>query len=192
MTLAPAAQSASGGAAIDLGTLLLLSAAGDHAAFRRLHDSTAPLLFAQALRITGDSAAAIEATQASLLTVWRGQPRFDPSHDAPLGWLLALLRGRATEIARRRLRDAVGVDLAHRGTALAEDFERLARDPVAAAFHAGFAMLDHEHRQILTLAFLDGLSHAELAQRLRMPIGTVRVVVRAALDRLRHALGTAA
>ena len=57
-----------------------------------------------------------------------------------------------------------------------------------AGFHAAFTMLDLEHQQILSLAYLDGLSHAELAQRLRMPIGTARAAARAGLERLRHAL----
>ncbi len=186
------ASSAPGETADDLAGWLSRSVDGDHAVFRRLYDAVAPLLFAQALRITRDNAAAIEAVQATLLAIWRGQARFEWQHGSAVGWLLAQLRGRAVEIARRRQRDGAGVDLARRGETLAEDFALLALDPAAQAFNAAFTTLDHEHRRILTLAYLDGLSHAELAQRLRMPIGTTRTVVRSALDRLRHALGTAA
>lgn len=181
---APSANSPEG-----LAALMWLSGAGDHAAFRTLFDAAAPWLFAAAYRITRDSASAAEAVHHTLRQVWRGSGR--PEHDgiSALAWLLTSVRQRASELNRRRQRDGVAPDLASRGETLGEDLDRLAQDPHAGAFQAAFASLDVEQRHLLALAFLDGLSHAELAQRLRIPIGTARQHVRASLDRLRLALG---
>ncbi len=172
----------------DLQALIWLVAAGDDAAFRRLFNVTAPLLLAMAQRVTQDNEAAAEAVHGTMLLVRRGPARFDPAHGTAMGWLLALVRQRSVEIMRRRQRDGFQVDLSRRGQEGAADLDRLAADPNVAGFSAAFSEITAEERQVLSLAFLDGLGHAELAQRLRLPIGTVRGLVRQSLENLRTAL----
>jgi RNA polymerase sigma-70 factor (ECF subfamily) len=170
----------------DLATLL--ASTSDPVALRDLHDRAAPLLQAAALRLLRDGEAAGEAVTAVFVQLWRGQARFGAADGEPLGWLLALLRAKVVEIYRRRQREGLAEEEGFREASFADDLARLAHNQAVAGFHAAFTMLDLEHQQILSLAYLDGLSHAELAQRLRMPIGTARAAARAGLERLRHAL----
>jgi RNA polymerase sigma-70 factor (ECF subfamily) len=174
----------------DMTALLWLVAAGDTAAFQRLYDREAARLYAVALRVCGASEPAIDAVHAGLLTVWRGQARFDPLAGNPHVWLINLIRDRAIEQQRRRSRDGLGNDPAHRSLDIDTELQSLARHPHPdlAAMHQALSSVDRDGQALLLLAYLDGLSTHDLARRLRMPIGTVKAWIRRSLQRLRQAL----
>lgn len=177
---------------IDLSALLWLVSTGDHLAFQRLYDREAPRLFAVALRVTADERLASEALHTALIQIWRRTAHFTPQLGTPEGWLIAQVRGRAIEIVRRRQRDGVPSDLFGRGPDIDTGLERLGGTPEADRMRAALSELDNHRRYILVLAFLDGLSAAELAQKLRLPIGTVKSWTRHGLSALRVALEAAA
>ena len=174
--------------ATSLADLLGLIAAGDRAAFRRVYDLQAPRLYAVALRITRQGPLASDAVHDALLQVWRNANRFDLSRGNPEAWLLSLVRYRALDIARRRGREVSDQDLPEPIDEDPDPLERLAATRDAASLRDCLALLEADRRKLVLLAFVDGLSHSEVAERLKMPIGTVKSWIRRSLQSLRLCL----
>ena len=172
----------------DLAALLGRVAAGDRAAFRRLYDAEAPRLYAVALRITRQGPLAADAVHDALLQVWRHAGSFDAARGNPAAWLLSLVRYRALDIARRRGREVSDEDLPEPVDADPDPLARLAANRDAAALRACLAQLEQERRRLVLLAFVDGLSHSEVAERLSLPLGTVKSWIRRSLQSLRLCL----
>jgi RNA polymerase sigma-70 factor (ECF subfamily) len=172
----------------DMTALLWLVAAGDTAAFQRLYDREAPRLYAVALRLCDASDPAIEAVHAALLMVWRGVARFDPLAGNPQVWLINLVRDRALEQQRRRSRDGLGLDPAHRALDIEAHLSALSRHPHPdiAQMHQALGGVDRDGQALLLLAYLDGLSAPDLARRQRLPTGTIKAWTRRSLERLRR------
>lgn len=174
--------------------LLRLVAAGDRAAFRRLYDLQAPRLYAVALRITRQPPLAADAVHDAFLQVWRHAARFEAGRGAAEAWLLSLVRYRALDIARRRGREVPqdDLDLPEPADEGPDPLEQLAGSRDAAALHACLRQLEAERRRLVLLAFVDGLSHSEVAERVGMPLGTVKSWIRRSLQSLRLCLEGAA
>jgi RNA polymerase sigma-70 factor (ECF subfamily) len=170
--------------------LLRRVAAGDRAAFRRLYDLQAPRLYAVALRVTRQSPLAADAVHDAFLQVWRNADRFETARGSPAAWLLSLVRYRALDIARRRGREVSqdDLDLPEPVDDAPDPLDRLASSRDAAALHGCLGQLEAERRRLLLLAFVEGLSHSEVAERVRMPLGTVKSWIRRSLQALRLCL----
>lgn len=172
----------------DLAGLLGRVAAGDRAAFRALYEATAPRLYGVALRITRQGPLASDAVHDALLQVWRNAGRFDLARGNPEAWLLSLVRYRALDIARRRGRETSDEDLQEAIDEDPDPLQRLASARDAAALRACLGQLEADRRRLLLLAFVDGLSHSELAEQVKMPLGTVKSWIRRSLQSLRLCL----
>jgi RNA polymerase sigma-70 factor, ECF subfamily len=187
-----AADTASHSASPELAQLLGQVAAGDRAAFRRIYELQAPRLYAVALRITRQGPLASDAVHDALLQVWRNAGRFDLARGNPEAWLLSLVRYRALDIARRRGREVSDEDLPEPVDNDPDPLQRLASTRDAAALRACLNQLESDRRRLVLLAFVDGLSHSEVAERVNMPLGTVKSWIRRSLQSLRGCLeGTA-
>jgi RNA polymerase sigma-70 factor (ECF subfamily) len=178
----------------ELAELLGRVAAGDRTAFRRLYELQAPRLYGVALRVTRQAPLASDAVHDAFLQVWRNAGRFETARGAPEAWLLSLVRYRALDIARRRGRELSrdDLDLPEPVDEDADPLERLADSRDAAALHACLKQLETERRKLVLLAFVDGLSHSEVAERVNMPLGTVKSWIRRSLQSLRLCLDGAA
>ncbi|MEO5732527.1 MAG: sigma-70 family RNA polymerase sigma factor [Rubrivivax sp.] len=191
----------------DLAQLLSRAGLGDRIAFARLYENTSGHLYAVVLRIQRDRAQAEDLLQDVYVSVWKAASSFDAARSQPLTWLTHIARNRAIDSLRRantlpRTQSLTGSD----------DDDR--PDPQEATADEGPGPLDllvqasdkHEltqclqrltpaQRQSVSLAFYDGLTHAEVAERLREPLGTVKSWVRRALMTLKqcldHAMGRA-
>jgi RNA polymerase sigma-70 factor (ECF subfamily) len=175
-----------------LTTLIPLIAAGDRTAFRRVYDLYSARLYAVAIRITRQAPLASDAVHDAFLQLWRNAGRFDLERGSPEAWLISLVRYRALDIARRRVREVSDDDLPEQIDDDPDPLERLAASRDAAALHACLEALEAERRKLLSLAFVDGLSHSEVAQRLKLPLGTVKSWIRRSLQSLRLCLEGAA
>jgi RNA polymerase sigma-70 factor (ECF subfamily) len=178
--------------AADLDELLVASSTGDRAAFSALYDQTAPRVFGLVRRLLVDPAQAEEVTQDVFLEVWQTAGRFDPARGKAIAWLLTLTHRRAVDRIRAsqaaRDRDLrVGVrDLAIPVDEVAEAVEvRVEHERVSAVF----TQLSEAQRRCISLAYYDGLTQAEIATELGVPIGTVKTRLRDGLIRLRMLLG---
>lgn len=185
----------------ELAHLLARSGLGDRAAFARLYERTAGHLLAVVLRIQRDRALAEDLLQEVFVNVWKAAAGFDAARSQPLTWLTSIARNRAIDSLRRqsaqpRLESAsVGDDdddEHDRVDATPDEgpgpLELLNRAAQARELDQCLQHLSAPQRQSVALAFFDGLSHAEVAEHLREPLGTVKSWVRRALQTLRQCL----
>ena len=181
--------------------LLARTALGDRAAFAELYRRTSAHLFGVVLRINRDRGQAEDVLQETYVNVWRAAGGFDAARAQPLTWLTSIARNRAIDSLRRqqaqpRLSSGEQDEDEDVYDRAADDqpgpLELLQRVSDARALGACMEMLNAQQRQSVALAFYDGLSHAEVAARLREPLGTVKSWVRRGLLALKACLDKAA
>ena len=174
--------------AVSLAALIAAVAAGDGAAFRQLYDLRASRLYGIALRITRQPPLASDAVQEAFLELWRNASRFDERRGNPDIWLASLVRYRALDMTRRWGREVSDEDVPEAVDDTPDALARMESSSDAAALRVCLDKLEPERRTLLSLAFLDGLSHSELAARLHVPIGSVKSWIRRSLQTLRVCL----
>jgi RNA polymerase sigma-70 factor (ECF subfamily) len=174
--------------------LLLRIAQRDLAAMGELYDALSTLLFSVAVRILGDRHDAEEAMQDVFVQIWDKADRFDPELGTPLQWVLRITRNRCIDRLRsRKRRDVLLDDLAPgprpEWVVAEESAESESWGPEeTAAVHQAVARLPEEQGQALRMAFFVGLSHQEIADRLKAPLGTVKARIRRGMLKLRELL----
>lgn len=173
---------------VSLATLIAAVATGDNAAFRRIYDLRASRLYGIAFRITRQQPLAADAVQDAFLELWRNASRFDAQLGNPDVWLASLVRYRALDMIRRRVREVSDEGLPETIDEEPDALARMEASGAAASLHQCLDTLEPERRKLLSLAFLDGLSHSELATRLGMPIGSVKTRIRRGLQLLRDCM----
>jgi RNA polymerase sigma-70 factor (ECF subfamily) len=173
----------------------LLRAVGrrDPAALMALYDRYNRLAFGLAYRVLGDAGIAEEAVQDAFMLVWRRADTFNPARGSGVrAWLLTIVHHKAIDLRRRHGRATAMDDIddvASDAALTAPDAwsavgERLERDRVRAAV----AALPTEQRRAIELAYFDGLTHREIAERLDAPLGTIKGRMRLGLRKLAEAL----
>jgi len=172
----------------ELSSLLAACARGDRAAFRRLYDSQSPHLYGVALRITRDAALAADALHDGLLQAWQNAGRFDAVRGRAEAWLVSLVRYRALDIVRARRREIPTDAPPERADDAPDALETAASNADAKALHRCLETLEADKRRLIASAFVDGYSHAELAKRLDLPLGTVKSWIRRGLEALKRCL----
>ncbi|MGH7043170.1 MAG: RNA polymerase sigma factor [Acetobacteraceae bacterium] len=172
----------------DTADLLARCAAGDRGAFRCLYDGWAARLHAIALAITRQPALAADAVQEAFVQAWQQAGRFDPERGTPEAWLVSLARYRALDVMRARSREEPGYEPPEVVDEAPGVLDRLLGDAAGVALRRCLGELDAERRRLVTLAFVEGLSHGDLARRLGMPLGTVKSSIRRSLMALRGCL----
>jgi RNA polymerase sigma factor (sigma-70 family) len=170
----------------------LLAAVGtsrDGKAFTVLFDHFRPRVQAQMVRLGLAPVAAEDVTQDVMETIWRKAHLYDPCKAAAVTWVFHIARNRRIDL-RRRSREF---------SCAAEDFFAIA-DPADGSddcfdaarreqrVRAALDVLPQEQVALVRLAFFEGLSHSTIAQRLKLPIGTVKSRLRLAFARLRRLL----
>ena len=173
----------------DVAALLARCARADHGAFRALYDSQAPLLYGVALRVTRDPALAADAVHDAMLQVWRNAARFDPARGNPRAWLASLARYRALDAVARTGREIVSTDVPDEADPDPLPLERMQSSREGEALHRCLKDVEPGRRGLVILAFVEGLTHTEVATRVRQPLGTVKSSIRRALLSLRACLG---
>ncbi len=174
----------------DAAALLTRCAGGDRIAFRLLYDRWGSRLYGIALRITRQDAMAADATQDAFVQIWRQAHRFDPARGSAEAWVIGILRYRALDIVRRRSREQTGYEPEEREDEAPDALARLVSSTEGAALHRCLNELGEDRRQLVLLAFVDGLSHSELAARMNAPLGTVKSWIRRSLMSLRECLAS--
>jgi RNA polymerase sigma-70 factor (ECF subfamily) len=172
----------------DDAALLRRCAAGDRAAFRTLYDHWSARLHGIALRITRQSSLAADATHDAFVQVWQQAARFDPARGSAEAFLVSLVRYRALDIVRRRGREVPGYEPPEQEDDSPDILSRLISSAEGAVLQRCLSLLEPDRRRIVLLAFVDGLSHADLVARLGVPLGTVKSWIRRSLLSLRECL----
>jgi len=177
---------------------------GDRTAFAKLYERSSGHLFAVVLRIQRDRAQAEDLLQEIYVSVWKAAAGFDAARAQPLTWLTHIARNRAIDSLRRASAqprtESLSVDddddRPDPAEALASEepgpLDLLGRASESRELTQCMERLTPPQRQSVALAFFDGLSHAEVAEHLREPLGTVKSWVRRALNTLKGCLDRAA
>ena len=171
--------------------LLALVARGDERALGELYDRVGRVAYGLAYRIVRDDRLAEDAVQEGFLAVWRTAASYSAERAKASTWILTLVHRRAVDVVRREERrraepledsdrDAAGST----GSAEEAAWLRFERDRVQAALKR----LPDAQREALELAYYGGYSQAELAERLGLPLGTIKSRMFAGLARLRELL----
>ena len=164
----------------------------DEAALKALYDQCAPKLLGLALRVVRQREWAEDVLQEAFLTVWRSAGDYRASLSPPLAWLGLIVRSRGLDLLRRRAADRSHLTQ-ELDDVLADTLEGDTPNPMdtaqaseqAWALHQCLGRLDNKQREVVSLAYVRDLSHSELAEQLRLPLGTVKTWIRRGLDQLR-------
>ena len=154
-------------------------------------------MYGLALRMVGEAADAEEVVLDAFAQAWREAGRYDTSRGSVLGWLTTIVRTRALDTIRARSRRAKMVDAASvrldEPAAMGEPMpapDRAAEESErAGAVSSALQLLPEQQRHAIELAFFEGLTHQEVAERLREPLGTVKTRIRLGMLKLRDMLG---
>jgi RNA polymerase sigma-70 factor (ECF subfamily) len=173
----------------DLAPLLSAVAGGDRAALRAIYERQSGRLFGVANAILRDRDAAADALQDAFLRIAQRAHQFDPLRGAATAWLAAIVRYAALDLARARGREIPTDDPALGDRPVEADaLDRVAADAEGRRLRACLETLEERNRRGIVLAFVHGLSHAQIAEKLELPLGTVKAWIRRGLLRLRECL----
>ena len=181
----------------DLARWLARVALGDRGAFEQVYRATCAHLLGVALRISQRRDRAEDALQEAFVNVWHRAGSFDASVASPMTWLINIVRNKAIDMQRSgKTERARTGELDDEALAVAADESQQPQHLWQASLErlhidACMAALGASQRQALALAYYRGLAHAEIAETLNAPLGTVKAWVRRGLDKLQGCLRAA-
>ena len=160
---------------------------GDEAALAMLYDRYSRVVYSAVRRIVDDAGAAEEILQDVFYQLWRTASSFDFTRGSLAGWLLVSARNRAIDRLRRNR--AVMEELGERPVALPFHLEsQISQNDMMSRVKSVLQTLAPAQRQALDLAYFEGMTHSEIAERTGEPLGTVKTRLRTALGALKRAL----
>ncbi|MDP3071370.1 MAG: sigma-70 family RNA polymerase sigma factor [Opitutaceae bacterium] len=177
----------------DDATLLRAVALRDEAAFAELYERLSRPVFSLVVRVLRSRTEAEEVLQEAFWQVWERAPDFRAEVGSPFSWVVTIARRKAIDRLRanarhlRRIEEAQGLRNDDDWIAPAA-LESLTSGESGAAVRAALAKLNPAERHAIALAFFDGLTHDEIAQALRAPVGTIKARIRRGLLKLKPAL----
>jgi RNA polymerase sigma-70 factor, ECF subfamily len=160
----------------------------DEAALGALYDRYAAMLSSVLNRILRDTQASEEILQDVFFQLWRAPSRFDAARGSLPGWLLVIARNRAISRLRRH-NPAAGDELVENSVVLPVNFESaIAQRQLLDRVKGALENLPMEQRAAVELAYFEGLTHSEIAERTGDPLGTVKTRLRSAVETLKRTL----
>jgi len=166
--------------------------ADSEAALRELYDLTSSRLYGVALRVVSNREWAEDVLQEAYLNIWRIAGNYRAALSPPMAWMGVIVRSRALDFLRRRASERADVTSDIDGV-VTDTVAGDSPDPLDAsqaseqawALHECLRKLEARQRELVSLAYLRDLSHGELAERLRLPLGTVKTWIRRGIEQLR-------
>jgi RNA polymerase sigma-70 factor, ECF subfamily len=173
--------------------LLAACAQADKSALADLYRLTSPKLFSLLLRILKRQDWAEETLQEGFINIWRHAGEYDPQKGSPFTWMASIVRHRALDLLRRTKRETILGSERDEGIQGPVDenpspLENLVHSREASALKRCLEELQEEQRRSIVSAYYQGLTHEELADRMKKPLGTVKTWIRRGLERLRKCL----
>ena len=162
----------------------------DPAAFRELYQAYGPRVKAYMMRQGADAATAEDLAQETLLTVWRKAALYAGDRGSMTTWIFTIARNLRIDRLRREMpwQELPEGRLAEQAASEAQPDEQIAEKQRQVRVQAALAELPPDQHQVVALAYLQGLSHSDIAARLGVPLGTVKSRMRIAYRRIRAAL----
>ncbi len=164
----------------------------DEIALRLLYDRTSSKLFGLAMRVVRNKDWAEDVLQEAFITIWRVAVDYRTALSPPMAWMGLIVRSRGLDLLRRRTADRAQLTQEYdeetgdvRESELPDPLDTADASEQALALHNCLRQLEGRQREVVSLAYLRELSHSELAQELRLPLGTVKTWIRRGLEKLR-------
>lgn len=174
----------------------IAGATDGEAALRELYDLTSSKLYGVALRVVSNRDWAEDVIQEAYLNIWRIAGDYRASLSPPMAWMGVIVRSRALDFVRRRNAQradaALELDDAINDTVAGDSpnpMDTTQASEQAWALHECLRKLEARQREVVSLAYLRDLSHSELAEQLKLPLGTVKTWIRRGLEQLRGCMG---
>jgi len=175
-----------------LAGLLCQIARNDERSLTELYDHTRHIVYGLVLRMLREQSAAEDITQEIYIQIWRKAAAFDPARGSALGWIIAVSRRRALDKLRSSKghlsRDSGSLEL---DTLLSPDPGPERNSSVSERAHLvrrSLSQLAPDQRRVIEMAFFDGLTQTEIADRTAIPLGTIKTRIRSGVRRLRDQL----
>jgi RNA polymerase sigma-70 factor, ECF subfamily len=165
-------------------------AAGDEFALHALYERAHRMVFTLVMRLTANREVADEVTVDVFHDVWRRAAGYDPANGTVLGWIMNQARSRAIDRLRfesRKKRSQDG-DVQPPAEVTPDPRDVLELREQGALLRAALVALTQDERQAIEATFFAGHTHAEAAERLNQPLGTIKTRIRSGLQKLRRAL----
>lgn len=167
-------------------------AQADESALRELYELTSSKLYGVAVRVVSNRSWAEDVLQEAFLNIWRIAGDYKASLSPPMAWMCLIVRSRGLDFLRRRTSERADAAL-ELDDVMAETVEGDSPNPMdtalaseqAWALHQCLSQLDNKQREVVSLAYMRDLSHGELAEQLKLPLGTVKTWIRRGLEQLR-------
>jgi len=172
--------------------LIALTAQGDQTALATFYDRTSPQVFGLIYKILNNHEAAEEVTLDVYTQVWRQAHTYDATRGAPGAWLMTLARTRAIDRFRAGAAEHGRIESLDAVELFASDDDTPEQNVEGQErrryVQQALAVLTAEQREAVALAYFYGLSQSEIAEKLRLPLGTVKTRIRLGMIKLREAL----
>lgn len=178
--------------------LLARIAEKDTSAFDTFYARHSAQVFGLLVRILGNRAEAEDVLQEAFWQVWQQAHRYDQTRGCPAVWIAVVARTRGLDRLRQRRRASAstastvttnGTDYTFTLCSSTDPTLPVERDETAQRLRRALDQVPSEQRQLIHLAFYDGLTHQQLAEHLELPLGTVKTRIRLGMQRLRILLG---
>ena len=160
-----------------------------------LYDRYGRLAYSLMFRSVRDYGTAEVLVQETFLRVWNRVQAFDSERGALAPWILAVARNRAIDYLRsvdgRMAKSATELDVNEHPSMFGDLEREVLTSDRARQLRSAFKKLNENQRMVIELAYFEGLSQTEMAEKMRQPLGTVKTWVRTALKQLRAELGEA-
>lgn len=170
--------------------LLQRMAGGDEDAFRSLFRRLAPNANALALRVLHHAFLAEEAVQEAFLALWRNAGAYDPRRGSVRSWVLGMVHNRAVDLVRREESQRRRAEAAATDEPVEDPAERVVRAvgsvEEGAMVREALMTLPDEQRRVIELMYFEGMSQSRIAERLSVPLGTVKSRALLGMRRLRE------
>ncbi|HKT35314.1 MAG TPA: sigma-70 family RNA polymerase sigma factor [Nitrospira sp.] len=163
-------------------------AAGNQLALHALYERAHRPVFTLILRITANRETAEELTVDVFHDVWRRASRYDAANGTVLGWIMNQARSRAIDRLRFESRKKRSGDTEPLAEVTVDPCDQLELREQGELLRAALATLTPDERQAIETTFFGGLTHAEAAVRLNLPLGTIKTRIRSGLHKLRQKL----
>ena len=171
-------------------------AQGDRRGFEELYDRFSRVLFSTAYRVLNNQEAAEDVLQDVFIQIWEKAPLYDPSRGKPMTWAITLTRNKAIDRLRSTVRrNRLGDDLEREAQSQDQFDDRSSFDALAAedrgkVVREAIQKLSEDQREAIELAFFSSFTQTEIAERLKVPLGTIKARIRRGMLRLRDVLGS--
>ena len=170
--------------------LMKIGSAKDREAFATLFRKIGPRVKAYMMKIGGDPVASEEITQETFIRVWRKAEQFNPKKSSATTWIFTIARNLRIDRLRKENKPLLDPDdPMFKPDETPTPLQNVEQSALVERVKLSISQLPEDQREVVSLSFLEGLSHQEIADAINIPLGTVKSRLRLSFTKLRHALG---